>query len=48
MAEVARETSSVNSLDRSSEVGNNMVVLLGVTRVVVVQVSLLDSLLVAC
>jgi hypothetical protein len=48
MAAVARETSSVNSLDRSLEVGNNMVVLLGVTLVVVVRDSLLDSWLVAC
>ena len=48
MAAVARETSSVNSLDRSLEVGSNMVVLLGVTLVVVVRDSLLDSLLVAC
>jgi hypothetical protein len=44
----ARETSSVNSLDRSSEAENNMAVLLEVTRVVVAQVNLLDSLLVAC
>jgi hypothetical protein len=45
---VARETSSVNLLDHSSEVENNMAVLLEVTRVVVAQVNLLDSLLVAC
>jgi len=48
MAVVAQETSSVNWLDRSSEVENNMVVLLGVTLVAVVRDSLLDSWLVAC
>jgi hypothetical protein len=45
----ARETSLANLLDRSWEAENNMEVLLVDTRVVVVaQVNLLDSLLVAC